>query len=56
MEHVGGRKVALGNAALMQDVNAPIDDLAEIAQSLAEQGKTRNVSGSGWQGAWHRRR
>ncbi|RFC67160.1 MULTISPECIES: heavy metal translocating P-type ATPase [Mesorhizobium] len=37
---VDGRRVALGNAALMQHVGAPTGDLAQVAQSLAEQGKT----------------
>lgn len=37
---VEGRHVALGNAALMQDLSAPVSDLAEAAQSLAEAGKT----------------
>jgi len=37
---VEGRMVVLGNALLMQDVGASLGDLAETAQSLAEQGKT----------------
>ena len=37
---VDGRKVALGNAALMAEAGASLDDLAQAAQDLANQGKT----------------
>src|SRR5581483_7662858 len=37
---VGGRRVAFGNAAMMQDLGVPLEGIADAAEALARRGQT----------------